>query len=70
MQESCGDRRIDAARQAADHPLVADRAAELLDRLLGEVAQFPGAGATADGMEEVAQDHPPLGRMSHLGMKL
>ena len=58
MHESCGpiawykqrrdDGRIDAAGQAADHAVVADALADLRDRLLGEIAQLPRAGAAAD----------------------
>jgi hypothetical protein len=41
------------------------------DRLLGEVAQLPGAGAAADvGQEVVQQDRAAQRRVRHLGMKL
>ena len=46
-QQRGDDRRIDAARQSADHAVVAHAAADRLDRLAGEIAQLPRARATA-----------------------
>ena len=80
MQESCGpiawykqrgdDGRIDAAGQAADDAVVADALANLRDRLLGEVAQPPGAGAAADVGEKVGEDRLAFGRVRHFGVEL
>ena len=50
------DRRIDPARQAADHPVVAHPLADAVDGLLGKIAQPPGAVAAADLGQEVGQD--------------
>ena len=69
-QQRGDDRRIDPARQPADHPVAADAAADGLDRLAGEIAQLPRAGAAAGRLEEVAEDLRPLRRVRHLGMKL
>ena len=55
------DRRIDAARQSADHAVVADRRRMSLDRLLGKIAQPPGAVAVADVGEKVGQHLLPSG---------
>ena len=69
-QQRGDHRRIDPARQPADHAIVAHAAADRLDRLAGEIAQLPRARATADGLEEVAEDLRALRRVRHLGMKL
>jgi hypothetical protein len=44
MDQHCGDCRVDAAGEAADHPALADLRADLFDRLLAEGAHGPVAG--------------------------
>ena len=47
VQQRGDDRRIDAARQAADHAVACRRGARTSrDRLLGEIAQPPGAACS------------------------
>ncbi len=80
MQESCGpialvqqrgdDGRIDAARKAADDAVRADALADLRDRLFGEIAEPPGAGAAADVRQEIGEDRLAVGRVRDLGVKL
>ena len=50
-----GDRGIDAAGEAADHPALADLGADLLDRLLAEGAHGPVAGEAGDLAHEIAR---------------
>ena len=48
IDECGGDRRIDTAREAANHAVVADASADVVDGLPGEIAQTPGVAATTD----------------------
>ena len=70
VQEGRDDRRIDPARQAADHPILADPATNLLDRLFGKIAQPPGAVAVANVGQEIGQHRLAQRRVRHLGMEL
>ena len=65
-----GDRRIDAAGQAADHAIVADTLAEVGHRLLDERLHLPQPLAAACVVEEVAQHQAAVRRMAHLRMEL
>ena len=65
-----GDRGIDAARQAADHPALADLRADFLDRLVLEGAHGPVAAAARDLAHEIADQRRALRRVHHLEMKL
>ena len=56
VNEHGGDGGIDAAGQPADHPALADLAADFLDRFQLERAHRPVAGAAGDLAHEVAQD--------------
>ena len=64
-----GDRGIDAAGEAADHPALADLRADLLDRLLAEGAHGPVAGQAGDLADEIADQLGAVGRVHHLGME-
>ena len=50
-----GDRRIDAAGEAADHPALADLRADALDRLVAEGGHRPVAGEAGDVVDEVGR---------------
>jgi len=69
-QKRGGHRRVDPAREPADHPIVPHAAAHRFDRLLGEMPQAPRARATAYPGEEVLQDLGPQRRVGHLGVEL
>ncbi len=56
VKDHRGDRRIDAAAQAADHPSLADLAANLRRRFFDKRRHRPVAGAAADAVGEVAED--------------
>ena len=65
-----GDRRIDAAREAADHAALADLRADFLDRLVLEGAHGPVALRADDLAHEVAQDQRrAVRRVHHFGVK-
>ena len=64
-----GDRGIDAAGQAADHPALADLGADLLDRLLAEGAHGPVAGEAGDLAHEIADQLGAVRRVHHLGVE-
>ena len=64
-----GDRRIDAAGQAADHLALADLRADLLDRLLAEGAHGPVAGEAGDLADEIADQLGAVGRVHHFGVE-
>ena len=63
-------RRVDAARQAADHPALADLLADLLDRLVAEGAHGPVAAAADDLADEIAQQRRAVRRVHDLEMEL
>ena len=65
-----GDRGIDAAGQAADHPALADLRADLLDRLVLEGAHGPVARAAGDLAHEIAQQRRAVRRVHDLEMEL
>ena len=65
-----GDGGIDAAGQPADHPALADLAADFLDRLVLEGAHGPVAGAARDLAHEIAQDGGAVRRVHDLEMEL
>ena len=56
-----GDRGVDAARQAADHPALADLRADLLDRLLLEGAHGPVAAQPAILRTKLRRSAAPCG---------
>ncbi len=64
------DRRVDAAREPADHPALADLGADLLDRLLLEGAHGPVALAAGDLAHEVAQERGAVRRVHDLEVEL
>ena len=70
VDEHRGDRGIDAAREPADHPALADLLADLLDRLLLEGAHGPVAAAARDLAHEIAQQRRAVRRVHHLEMEL
>ena len=55
------DRRIDAARQPANHAAIADAGSNRGDLLFGEVAELPGSAGPADAADEVGQHRAPSG---------
>ncbi len=70
VQEGRDDRRIDPARQAANHPIGPDAATNLLDRLLGKIAEPPRAVALANVGQEIGQHRFAQRRVGHFGMEL
>ena len=64
------DGGIDAARQPADHPALADLTADFFDRLILECAHRPVAGTAGDVADEVAQDGGAVRRVHHFKMEL
>ncbi len=80
MQDSCGPIAWYSRAAVTDESTPPDRPqitralptlrANLLDRLLGEVAQPPGPLAAADGHQEVAQHQAAQRRVRHFGMEL
>ena len=70
VDQKRGDRRIDAARQAADHAPLPDLRPDLGDLGLAELRHRPIAGATGDPMHEIGDQLGAVRRMHHLGMEL
>ena len=70
VDEDRGDGGIDPARQSADHPALADLAADLIDRFELERAHRPVAGAAGDLAHEVAQQRRAVRRMHDFEMEL
>ena len=64
------DRGIDAARQAADHPALADLVADLGDLGRAELGHRPVAGEAADVADEIGDQLAAVGGVDHLGMEL
>ena len=69
VQQHGGDGAIDAAREAADHPSLADLLADLLDRLVAIGRHRPVARAAADVAHEVREQLAAFGRMHDLGVE-
>ena len=63
------DRRIDAAREPADHPALADAGADRLARLGAERGHRPVALQARDLVDEIADQSRAVGRMRDLGME-
>ena len=64
-----GDRRIDAAGQAADHPALADLGADRRARLGAEGGHRPVALQAGDVVDEVADQPRAVGRVDDLGVE-
>ena len=69
VDEHRGDRRIDAARQAADHPALADLRADRLARLGAERRHRPVALQSRDLMDEIGDQLGAVGRVDDFGME-
>ena len=65
-----GDRRVDAAGQAADHAALADLLADFLDRLVLEGAHGPVAGEARDLAHEIADQRRAVRRVHDFEMEL
>ena len=63
-------RRIDAAREPADHPPAADLRADLGDLGGAELGHAPVAGEAADVAREIGDQLAAVGRVDHLGVEL
>ena len=70
VDEQRRDARVDAARERADRPAVADLLADPLDLLLDHRARAPGAVGAADVDQEVPQHLLAVGRVHDLGVEL
>ena len=70
VDENRGDRRVDAAGQAADDAALAHLLADLLDRLVLEGVHGPVAGQGRHLAHEIAQEGRAMRRMHHLEMEL
>ena len=70
VDENGGDRGIDAAGQAADHPALPDLPADFVDRFVLECPHRPIAGAAGDVAHEVAQDGGAVRRVDDFKMEL
>ena len=70
MDENGGDRGIDAAGQAADHPALPDLPADFVDRFVLECPHCPIAGAAGDIANKVAQDGGAVRRVNDFKMEL
>ena len=70
VQQQGGDRGIDAAGQAADHPAAAHLVADARDRRLPERGHRPVATAAADAAREVLEQGLAARRVHDLGVEL
>ena len=70
VNERRGNAGIHATRQSENHPVFADRVANLLHRMLDERAHRPVPSTTADVVDEVGDDLFAVERMVNLGMEL
>ena len=70
MDQNGGDRRIDPARQPADHPVETHLLLDLEDHLGLEMRHRPVALAAADFQGEIAQEPRTIGRVDHLHVEL
>ncbi len=69
MDQNRGDRGIDAAGKAADHPALADLIADFFDRLFAKRAHGPVAGEACDLSNKIADQFGAVGRVHHFGME-
>ena len=70
VHEQRRDRRVDAARERAEHALGADRGADARDLLLDHRSGRPGRRRAGDLVEEVLEDLLAVRRVHDLGMEL
>ena len=70
VDQDRGNGGIDAAGKPADHPGLADLAADFLDRLVLEGAHGPVAGTARDVAHEIAQDGGAVRRVHDFEMEL
>ena len=70
VHEQRRDRRVDAARERAEHALVADLGADPLDLLLDHRRRRPGGRRAGDVVEEVLQQIGAVRRVDDLRMEL
>ena len=70
VQQGGGHRRIDAAAQPANHPVVPYLPAQPRYGIGDEVAGRPGTGAAANLTDEVVEYGHPVRRMLHFRVKL
>ncbi len=70
LHQRRGDRRVDAAGQAADRAAVTDLAAHLLDQRVGDVGSRPRRADTGELVQEPAQHLLAVRRVQHLGVVL
>ena len=69
VDEHGRDRRIDAARQAADHARLADLRANAGDLLVAESGHRPVAFEAGDLEQEIGEEFRAVGRVNHLRME-
>ena len=69
VQQHRRDRRIDAARQAANDAALADLAAQPRDRVVAEGRHAPIAAAARDLVREILDERRALRRVHDLGME-
>ena len=69
-EQSGDDRRIDAAREAADDSVRADSFTHLGDRFVSKIPQAPSAGRFADLTQEIAEDFFAIDRVGHFRVEL
>jgi hypothetical protein len=70
LHQGRGHGRVHAARQTAQHPLVADGRADGLDLVLDDVGHRPGRLEPGDVVEEVLEHGLPVLGVQHLGVEL
>ena len=70
LDERCGDRGVDAARQAADHAGTADLCADRRDLIRHDAAGVPVGGQPCAVVQEVLQRALSERRVLHLGVPL
>ena len=70
MDERRRGRRVDPARQPADHAGVADLRPDPLDLLVDHRGRRPGLDAAGDLAQEAVEDLLAVGRVDDLGMEL
>ena len=69
MDEDCGDRAVDPARQSADDLSVTNLGTDVGDLLVAIGAHRPIAGAAADVPREIGQQAPAVGGVHDFGME-